>query len=172
MFWGGGSLIQSKLVEKCLTEIRNWFSNFAIPGCCHACGVKKAILIFILVGFYFFQFLQHQNGFRDYGWAQTVVWESLSLKDNLRKKDLWNIKVYYYKIESESIGFCLGIGFRSIFEIPFMALYCGGYGQLTQKKCKSLYLPSSLYFPCILWKLVGQSNYFSSFLNISSVYLV
>lgn len=49
---GGGSLIQSKLVGKCFTEMRNLLSDFAGFGCGHAepcrCS-KRAILFSFLV---------------------------------------------------------------------------------------------------------------------------
>lgn len=60
----GGSLIQSKLVGKCFTEMRNLFSDFAGFGCGHTepCrSSKRAILFSFLVH------LSFLSGFRDYG---------------------------------------------------------------------------------------------------------
>lgn len=77
---GGGTLIQWKPAGKCFTEMRNLLSDFAGFGCGHAepcrCS-KRAILFSFLVH------LSFLSGFR----AQTGVWESLSLKNSVRKKD-------------------------------------------------------------------------------------
>lgn len=59
--------------------------------------------------------------------------------------------MHYDKNESESIGFCLGICFRSVFEIPFIAFYCGDHG-LTHSDEMQTTLPAkqSLFPVCIL----------------------
>lgn len=50
-------------------------------------------------------------------------------------------KLPYYRTESKSSVFYLAIGFGSVIEIHFKALYCGDYGlTCSEKKAESLFV--------------------------------